>query len=123
VARTPVRGELARAADARWSAADGQRFHRPAPASAATPCGWIGVIDFYVARKYPADSFGRHSWATRTFWPTWFANDNVYPSPDHVPYLHQHFTPAHFEERRSRIRFFPVLTTPYYLFVGRNDGK
>ena len=85
------------------------------------PDGWIGVVDFYVARKYPTLGHRRHGWATRTFWPTWFAHDNVYPSPDHVPYLHQHFTPAHFEERRTRIRYFPLLTTPYYTFVGRNE--
>lgn len=83
------------------------------------PNGWIGVVDFYVSRKHPLAGHCRHGWSTRTFWPTWFANDNVFPNPDHVPYLHQHFTPVHFEECRSRIRFFPLLTTPYYQFIGR----
>jgi S-adenosylmethionine-diacylgycerolhomoserine-N-methlytransferase len=86
------------------------------------PNGWLGVVDFYVARKYPADGQRRQSWATRAFWPAWFAYDNVFLSPDHVPYLHRHFAPVHFEERRARIRFFPLLTTPYYLFIGRNAG-
>jgi S-adenosylmethionine-diacylgycerolhomoserine-N-methlytransferase len=83
------------------------------------PGGVIGVVDFYVSRKYPAAGHRRHGWSTRVFWPTWFANDNVFPSADHVPYLHSHFTPMHFEENRARIRFFPLLTTPYYQFVGR----
>lgn len=43
------------------------------------PGGAIGVVDFYVSRKYPPDGLRRHSWFTRTFWPTWFANDNVFP--------------------------------------------
>jgi S-adenosylmethionine-diacylgycerolhomoserine-N-methlytransferase len=84
------------------------------------PGGTIGVVDFYVSRKFPTPPCRRHGWMTRTFWPIWFANDNVFPSPDHVPCLHHRFTPIHFEENRARIRFFPLLTTPYYLFVGRN---
>jgi S-adenosylmethionine-diacylgycerolhomoserine-N-methlytransferase len=87
------------------------------------PDGWIGVVDFYVARKHPAEGQRRHGWATRTFWPAWFASDNVFPSPDHVPYLHQHFAPVHFAEQVARIRFFPLLRTPYYEFVGRNRSQ
>jgi S-adenosylmethionine-diacylgycerolhomoserine-N-methlytransferase len=83
------------------------------------PGGWIGVVDFYVARKYPAAGHTRQSWATRTFWPTWFAHDNVFPNPDHVPYLHQHFTPVQFEEGRGLVPFLPLVKTPYYWFVGR----
>jgi len=82
------------------------------------PGGLLGVVDFYVSRKHPANGLRRHGWWTRMFWPTWFANDNVFPTADHVPYLHQHFTPVHFEEQKARIRFFPLLTTPYYLFIG-----
>ncbi len=85
------------------------------------PNGWIGVVDFYVARKYPAAGHRSHGWMSRTFWPTWFGHDNVYPSPDHVPYLHQHFMPVHFEEQRARVPFIPFMTTPYYTFIGRNQ--
>lgn len=83
------------------------------------PGGVLGVVDFYVSRKHPAKGHRRHGWTTRTFWPMWFANDNVFPSPDHVPYLHRRLTPVRFEEHRARIRFFPLLTTPYYIFIGR----
>src|SRR5690606_43869 len=41
------------------------------------PGGLIGVVDFYVSRKHPAEGLTRHGWLTRTFWPAWFANDNV----------------------------------------------
>src|SRR6185503_5353922 len=55
------------------------------------PGGTIGVVDFYISRKYATAGLARHSWLTRTFWPAWFSFDNVFPSPDHVPYLHRHF--------------------------------
>ena len=83
------------------------------------PGGSIGVVDFYVARKHPPDGLRRHSWFTRTFWPTWFAGDNVFPSSDDVPYLHRHFDPLHFEERRAKIPYLPFVRAPYYTFVGR----
>lgn len=86
------------------------------------PGGLLGVVDFYVSRKHPADGLRRHGWWTRTFWPTWFANDNVFPNADHVPYLHQRFTSVHFEEQQARIRCFPLISTPYYLFIGRRGG-
>jgi len=83
------------------------------------PGGLIGVVDFYVSRKHPADGLQRHRWFTRSFWPTWFANDNVFPSNDHVPYLHRHFDPVHFEEHRAKVPYIPFIRTPYYAFVGR----
>lgn len=83
------------------------------------PGGIIGVVDFYVSRKFPRDGLKRHGWFTRNFWPTWFGNDNVFPSADHVPYLHRHFEPLHFEERMAKVPYLPLVRTPYYLFVGR----
>ncbi len=84
------------------------------------PGGLIGVTDFYVSRKYPAQGHRRHSWLTRTLWPAWFPMDNVFPSPDHVPYLFDRFTPVHFSEHRARLRYLPVARAPYYRFIGRN---
>jgi S-adenosylmethionine-diacylgycerolhomoserine-N-methlytransferase len=86
------------------------------------PGGQIGVVDFYVSRKYPSDGLKRHGWFTRSFWPTWFAGDNVFPSSDHVPYLHRHFDPIHFEEHLARVPYLPLVRTPYYTFVGRKRG-
>ena len=41
---------------------------------------------------------GRGLPATRlvdgSLWPTWFGLDNVFPSPDHLPYLNQRFERA-----------------------------
>ncbi|MDX1946901.1 MAG: class I SAM-dependent methyltransferase [Pirellulaceae bacterium] len=83
------------------------------------PGGMLGVVDFYVGRKYPAEGRARHGWLTRTFWPTWFAMDNVFPSPDHLPFLQQHFEPVHLEEHKGKVPYIPFLRMPYYLFVGR----
>ena len=86
------------------------------------PGGVIGVVDFYVSRKYPADGLSRHNWFTRSFWPLWFSTDNVYPSPDHVPFLHRHFDPLSFEECRAKVPYLPLIRAPYYRFVGRKKG-
>ena len=83
------------------------------------PGGLIGVVDFYVSRKYPDDGLVRHRWLTRTFWPTWFNLDNVFPSPDHVPFLHRQFECVHFTEKRAKQPYIPLLRVPYYTFVGR----
>lgn len=83
------------------------------------PGGLLGVVDFYISRKYPRDGLKRHGWFTRTFWPTWFGMDNVYPSPDHVPFLHRHFEPLRFEEERAKVPYVPFARMPYYVFVGK----
>jgi len=83
------------------------------------PGGLIGVVDFYVSRKHPGAGRARHSWFTRTFWPVWFAGDNVFPSPDHVPFLHRHFDCVHFAESRGKVPYIPLVRMPYYTFVGR----
>ncbi|ADB16524.1 Methyltransferase type 12 [Pirellula staleyi DSM 6068] len=86
------------------------------------PGGVLGVVDFYVARKFPRDGLKKHSWFTRTFWPTWFGMDNVFPSADHVPFLHRHLEPIRFEEHVAKVPYIPLIRTPYYLFVGRKRG-
>lgn len=86
------------------------------------PGGLIGIVDFYVGRKYPDTGRAKHSWSTRSFWPVWFGMDNVFPSPDHVPYLHRKFEPVHFSEHRARLPYLPFSRAPYYLFIGRKQG-
>lgn len=87
------------------------------------PGGRIGVVDFYVSRKHPEPSQRRHSWLTRAFWPLWFSSDNVFPSLDHVPYLHRRFEPVVFDEFRARVPFLPRGRVPYYHFVGRKPNQ
>ncbi len=87
------------------------------------PGGLIGVVDFYVSRKYPQDGLKRHGWFTRSFWPVWFASDNVFPSPDHVPMLFRRFDPVRFEEHRGKVPYMPLVRMPYYMFVGRKPGS
>ncbi len=81
--------------------------------------GRIGVVDFYVSRKHPSEENVRHGWMTRTGWPTWFGMDNVFPSPDHIPYLKERFSTERLEERRAKVPYLPLVRTPYYQFIGR----
>jgi S-adenosylmethionine-diacylgycerolhomoserine-N-methlytransferase len=87
------------------------------------PGGHIGAVDFYVSRKYPPEGLKRHRWFTRTLWPPWFATDNVFPSPDHLPFLLHHFERVRLSENRSKLPYVPILRTPYYVFVGRKGAS
>lgn len=86
------------------------------------PGGIIGVVDFFVARKYPADGLSHHGWSTRTGWPAWFAGDNVFLNPDHIPYLQSHFETLVLEQRRGKIPYIPLARAPYYWFIGRKPS-
>lgn len=83
------------------------------------PGGHIGVVDFFVSRKHAGDSRRQHPWSTRTVWPAWFASDNVFLNPDHVPYLQYKFETVTLSERRGKLPYLPVVRAPHYLFVGR----
>lgn len=86
------------------------------------PGGRIGIVDFFVARKWPAEGRVAHSWLTRTFWPTWFASDNVFLNPDHIPYLQSHFETVALSERRGKVPYLPLIRAPYYVYVGRKPA-
>jgi S-adenosylmethionine-diacylgycerolhomoserine-N-methlytransferase len=86
------------------------------------PGGTIGVVDFYVARKHAGPALRRHDWFTRTFWPTWFAADNVFPNADHLPYLLHRFTSERLVEGKAKVPYIPLIRVPYYIFVGRKPG-
>ncbi len=82
------------------------------------PGGQIGIVDFFVSRKYPPEGFTRHGWFMRTFWPIWFGFDNVNLNSDHVPYLHYKFDRLLYKESLGRLPFSPFARVPYYLFIG-----
>jgi S-adenosylmethionine-diacylgycerolhomoserine-N-methlytransferase len=83
------------------------------------PGGAIGVVDFYVSRKWPAEGMRKHAALTRWFWPAWFSCDNVFLSPDHLPWLRGRFETAKVEERAGRVPYLLGLKAPYYIFLGR----
>jgi S-adenosylmethionine-diacylgycerolhomoserine-N-methlytransferase len=83
------------------------------------PGGLIGVVDFYVGRKYPPAELKKQKWLARTLWQPWFATDNVFPSPDHLPFLLNRFEKVHLLEDRFRMPYVPLLRTPYYQFIGK----
>ena len=91
--------------------------------SVLRPTGKLGVVDFYVSRKFPALDHVKHNWFTRSFWPVWFGNDNVFPSPDHVPFLFKRFEPELFTEHRAKVPYLPLIRVPYYNFIGCPTGK
>jgi S-adenosylmethionine-diacylgycerolhomoserine-N-methlytransferase len=83
------------------------------------PGGSIGVVDFHVSRKYPAEDMSHHSLFTRTLWPFIFHIGNVFNSPDHLPYLERRFERTHLTESRLKIPYLPILRVPYYIFIGK----
>jgi S-adenosylmethionine-diacylgycerolhomoserine-N-methlytransferase len=83
------------------------------------PGGLLGVVDFFVARKYPADGTAKHSWFTRTFWPSWFGADNVWPNPDHIPYLQSRLETKTLTQRYGKVPYMPLIRAPHYIFIGQ----
>lgn len=82
------------------------------------PGGQIAIVDFYVSRKHPDEGLRRHGWLTRNLVPLWFGNDNVQPSPDHLPYLRSRFETATLEEEKGTVPYAPLIRIPYYIFIG-----
>lgn len=82
------------------------------------PGGIFAATDFYVSRRYPEATMTKHSWAARTFWPTWFGMDNVWLSADHLPFLKSRFRPEILEESRSAIPYM-LGRVPFYVFIGK----
>jgi S-adenosylmethionine-diacylgycerolhomoserine-N-methlytransferase len=83
------------------------------------PGGVIGVLDFYVSRKHPAEGLARHGFFGRNFWPLFFSLNDVFPSSEHLPYLRRRFTQVHCRESRGHVPYLPLLRAPYYTFIGK----
>ncbi|MEM9827932.1 MAG: class I SAM-dependent methyltransferase [Planctomycetota bacterium] len=82
------------------------------------PGGKIAVVDFFVSRKHPDAGDVRHRGITRAFWSHWFACDNVFLSPDHLPMLRREFEGERVEQARGKIPYLPLVRAPFYQFVG-----
>jgi S-adenosylmethionine-diacylgycerolhomoserine-N-methlytransferase len=87
------------------------------------PGGHLGVVDFYVARRRPAEGWARHSWLTRHGWPGWFAWSRVHLHPEHLPTLAGLFDPVSRIEGRASVPYLPGLRVPYYRFIGRKRAQ
>ena len=88
---------------------------------ALKPGGRIGVVDFYIARKFPGKKRMRQSFSTRWFWPIWFSLDNLYLSSDILPYLTRKFEEVSLLERADRMPYCPIFwkKMPRFVFVGK----
>ncbi|MCA9239737.1 MAG: methyltransferase domain-containing protein, partial [Planctomycetales bacterium] len=82
------------------------------------PGGRIGVADFFIAKKYPDPPLPTQGWLSRNFWPACFGWDNVWPNPDHIPYLSSKFHIEWFQRGRTKIPGLPFLRPPYYQLIG-----
>lgn len=84
------------------------------------PEGVLGVADFYVARKHPPPEMAANTWLQRTFWPAWFAMDDVRLSPDHLPYLQRKFQQLQLDESAAAVPYIGALLpkVPVYRFLG-----
>ena len=85
------------------------------------PGGRIGVVDFYVSRKFAPEGQRQHGWLARSFLPVYFGTNNVYPSPDHIPYLQSRFEQVELTEGTTRFPYQFRMKVPYYTFIGRKE--
>ena len=86
------------------------------------PAGQLGVIDFYIGRKYAQSPKVQHAFWTRFFWQLNLYRDNVFISADHVPFLEHHLDPKFLHEGRTKVPYLPLARVPYYVFVGHKLG-
>jgi S-adenosylmethionine-diacylgycerolhomoserine-N-methlytransferase len=83
------------------------------------PGGFIGIVDFYISRKWPERDLRRHSRFQRLLWPLSYAWNDVFLSRDHVPYLRSRFDQVFLGEYLGRVPYMLGLRSPYYVFIGR----
>jgi S-adenosylmethionine-diacylgycerolhomoserine-N-methlytransferase len=78
--------------------------------------GRLGVVDFYVSRRWP-DRGARHGWLGRTLWPAWFCLDDVFLNADLLPRLATLSHEVHRHEGLGSVPYLP-FRAPYFWFVG-----
>jgi len=83
------------------------------------PGGSLGVVDFTVSRKFPDNGGVVHRPLARAFWRWWFAHDNVFLNPDHLPFLESVTGRIHRSERFGKVPYLPFLRAPYFIYIGR----
>jgi len=90
---------------------------------ALKPGGLVGVVDFYVARKYPGEKRLQQSFSTRWLWPVWFSLDNLFLSNDILPYLARKFETVSLKIRADRLPYCPFFwkKMPRFVFVGKKN--
>lgn len=86
------------------------------------PRGVIAVVDFFVSRSHAEPPLLQHGWWTRHFWPAWFGTDDVHLSADHLPYLRRKFETVSLAQERAGVPYLPLVSVPYYRFVGRKPA-
>lgn len=82
--------------------------------------GLLGVVDFYVGRKYESFAEGHPpmGYFQRTFWRLFFDLDNVHLNRDHIPYLQTYLDTVALLEHVGKVPYMPFVRAPYYIFLG-----
>lgn len=85
------------------------------------PGGVIALVDHFVARETSDDPRQNpQSALSRKFWPWRMARENIFLSPDHIPYLKNKFETLYFEDRTTKIPYLPFfMRSPSCIFIGR----
>lgn len=86
------------------------------------PGGHVGVVDFYISRKHPAEGRTKHGRFKRFLWPHWFAHDGVILRPDLLPYLESKLEEVTVLERYGRVPYVPLGKVPHLVFVGKKKA-
>jgi S-adenosylmethionine-diacylgycerolhomoserine-N-methlytransferase len=81
--------------------------------------GILAAVDFHVSTAATLPPRVRHGWLTRRFWPAWFAHDGVRLDPQRLDALCETFPDHALVEARGAVPYLPLLTVPYYRFLGR----
>ena len=82
--------------------------------------GMLGVVDFYVGRKYESFADGQPpmGYFQRTFWRLFFDLDNVHLNRDHIPFLQTYLDTVVLQEHVGKVPYMPFVRAPYYIFLG-----
>ena len=82
------------------------------------PGGQLAVVDFYLSRKHPRDTFTQHGYLRRHFWRWWFAHDNVFLREDLLPYLCDRCPDHRVTETMAKVPYMP-FKVPVFRFIGK----
>jgi len=80
--------------------------------------GILGLADFYVSQKEPAQNRRKHSWFQREVLTTIFSTDHVLLNKDHLPYLEDQLIVHELYEGEHALPGFGFIKRPHYRLIG-----
>ena len=84
------------------------------------PGGTIGVTDFFVARKYPAEGRTRHALVHADILARLVRlGQRLLIAGSHSLFAAEPSARVRVEEKRAKVPYIPLIRVPYYTFVGK----